>query len=1242
MATASFYSLRRIWAGIVMLMLICVCSGQKLGAQTPTITASSVSGLTHPSGWGKVTSVAVTTYGDVLAVDYANGALYEFPADGSAVKTLLAAGSLASWSNAVLAVDSQNALYLSGNWSNCLLRFPYDATSKSWTGLSAYSPSHQSSNCDSPFVQYNLSWSDGEWGIQPYSLSFDASGNMLVGILKDDKSGFAAYIPISRSGSTATPLTPTIYAYALGNTPLSMASDPYGNVYMALSVNPGVYEMPAGTHDVSGYSSFSRVDPGLSAVTGVTTDAAGNLYISDSSAGLVYVPAATSAGGAPQSSSSVLLASIPAGSAAVLDLPRHLAYVPLSSGSTWNGIYDVAKVNLNYEEFGATPVGTPVAQSVYLTFAGAATPATIQVLQAGSTTPDFSVGTGGSCAAGTAYAAGSTCTVSVNFSPLHAGNATARLIAADGAGNELASLALHGTGQAAMVAFAPSLESTIGSNLNSPSQVAVDAAGNTFVADAGQGAVLEYAAGSTTAPVSIGTGLTAPTGVAVDGSGNVFIADSGKVYEVPRLSSGLSNAAQVTLKTGLGTNLNLAVDGLGTLYIADPNNAQVVQLRSPGVSFAFGAQTETLLSGFTAPAYVAADAAGTLYVVDGNSLYEVSSDGTQTTLSSSLSSVATGINGISVDASSALYLGTGTGPVRVPYVSGTWDFSATTKPTSSITNGAGVAVDSVGNLYTADLGAGNLRAISINGDFNFGTLGATDTPSQSFTLTNQGNAALTITDFVVSDATDYAVSGTACTSASIASGSTCSLTLNLTPGAGQQGTLSTTVQATGNEANGSTQISATAVGPTLLDSTTSVSITTGASVTSVPVVITVSPKSGTGTATGQVSVSVDGGATAGTASLSNGTATITLAPVAAGSHSFAVTYQGDRTYAGSSASTSATIAQASVIFTESTPQTYILSSSAGEISSDSYTQTYLKAQMYVVTVGAAAGTPTGTVTFMEGSSYACSSQTSAQAKVASDGTATFDPSCLTIPSGTTPTTIIYTHTLTPVYSGDSNFETYTGSPITFTVIRNPSVTLASSPTSISVQAGSTASATITLTSVDGYGISGSGAQIYNYTLPLKLECADLPPHATCSFSSSSINVTPDTPGSATVTIQTNVSTGTQTAANHTSRMMPVAYAAFFGLGMFGLFAARRRGMKYLAVVCILLLGGTLTGLTACSTTTLSSSSSDSLKTPAGTYAVTVTAIQTGSVTVSDGNSTKVIVGSNNQISLPFTVNVTVQ
>ena len=108
----------------------------------------------------------------------------------------------------------------------------------------------------------------------------------------------------------------------------------------------------------------------------------------------------------------------------------------------------------------------------------------------------------------------------------------------------------------------------------------MDAAGNLYVADSGLKAVEMYPAGSAsgTAGTAVGTGLKAPTGVAVDGAGDVFIADSGSVYEVPEsdTGAGLNAKGQITLKTGLGSQVQLAADGLGDLYMSDAEQQESV------------------------------------------------------------------------------------------------------------------------------------------------------------------------------------------------------------------------------------------------------------------------------------------------------------------------------------------------------------------------------------------------------------------------------------------------------------------------------------------------------------------------------------------------------------------------------------------------------------------------------------------------------------------------------------------
>jgi sugar lactone lactonase YvrE len=65
--------------------------------------------------------------------------------------------------------------------------------------------------------------------------------------------------------------------------------------------------------------------------------------------------------------------------------------------------------------------------------------------------------------------------------------------------------------------------------LNSPSGMAVDSAGNIYIADSGNNRVRKVSNGviTTVSGGGVGAQLSNPTGVAVDTSGNLYIADSG-------------------------------------------------------------------------------------------------------------------------------------------------------------------------------------------------------------------------------------------------------------------------------------------------------------------------------------------------------------------------------------------------------------------------------------------------------------------------------------------------------------------------------------------------------------------------------------------------------------------------------------------------------------------------------------------------------------------------------------------
>jgi len=312
---------------------------------------------------------------------------------------------------------------------------------------------------------------------------------------------------------------------------------------------------------------------------------------------------------------------------------------------------------------------------------------------------------------------------------------------------------------------------------------------------------------------------------------------------------------------------------------------------------------------------------------------------------------------------------------------------------------------------------------------------------------------------------------------------------------------------------------------------------------------------------------------------------------------------------------------------------------------------------FTVTVSAAVGQPTGIVTFKDGSSVACPQQSGQATQTLNpNGQATFATDCLPMPQNVTYTPVDSTHTITP-YSGDANFIGFTGQPVTFQVVRGPALLIASAPASLSVAAGSSASANLTLTSILGYGFAGKNQQLNDYNFPVTLSCDNLPPHATCSFTypnpDPSISTAVDIPctgttaaaddcaaGLATVTIDTNVPVGT---TSQIAPRMPITLAVLFGFGMIGLFFRRRAAEKarLLLMLFMVILSGALgVSLTACSTTKLSPASI--LTTPSGTYAVTVTAQQVGSQVITLPTGPITIYGSQNQVSLPFTLNVTVK
>ncbi len=134
-----------------------------------------------------------------------------------------------------------------------------------------------------------------------------------------------------------------------------------------------------------------------------------------------------------------------------------------------------------------------------------------------------------------------------------------------------------GTGEAG---FAGDGGKAAEAKLRNPSGLALDAAGNLFVADTKNHRVrkVEMATGliTTVWPVGEVDEASLPAGLAMGPDGMLYAADGG-VNKVWRIDVG-TGAAEVAVGEGLSRPSGVAFDGQGRLLVVDPGNARVVRV----------------------------------------------------------------------------------------------------------------------------------------------------------------------------------------------------------------------------------------------------------------------------------------------------------------------------------------------------------------------------------------------------------------------------------------------------------------------------------------------------------------------------------------------------------------------------------------------------------------------------------------------------------------------------------------
>jgi uncharacterized protein (TIGR03437 family) len=301
--------------------------------------------------------------------------------------------------------------------------------------------------------------------------------------------------------------------------------------------------------------------------------------------------------------------------------------------------------------------------------------------------------------------------------------------------------------------------------LNFPFGVAVDSGGNLYIADGANNCIRKVSNGVITTVAGNGTPgfsgdngpatsaqLRSPWGVAVDSAGNLYIADSGN-FRIRKVSNGViatvAGGGSFLGDTGPATSAQLwgpegiAVDSAGNLYIADTNNNRI-RMVSNGVitpvagngGFGyFGDNGPATYAALNHPQGVAVDSAGNLYIADGNNCIRKVSNGVITTVAGNGTRGFSGDNGpptnaqladptgVAVDSAGNLYIGD-FGNSRIRKVAGgvitsvagngTEGFSGDNGPATSaqMYGPFGVAVDSAGDVYIADSNNNRIRVLT--------------------------------------------------------------------------------------------------------------------------------------------------------------------------------------------------------------------------------------------------------------------------------------------------------------------------------------------------------------------------------------------------------------------------------------------------------------------------------------------------------------------------------------------------
>jgi len=566
--------------------------------------------------WGAPTGVAVDQSGNVYVADFTNNQIDVINPNTLAVSVLISSSTSLAGStlNApqMLAVNGNN-LYIVDQHNNRIVQYPL---------------------AGGPAVALAVS------SINAYSLAFDHAGNLFVlysgvcgapGSCEVDEYSAASLA----SFATATPsaIIPSVTLAIAGSiNPVGIAFDASNNMYVSDNITGTVYQLAAPAYASASvfrlipsagqigfdaqnnfyavnrasnvvdawasplYLTATQLTLGLAGANGVAIDASGNLFVTEDTSGVIV--------------EKVFPAIFPSDSA--VSLP--------TSAAPYSGLQVVVSVN------GAQPLTSA------------------PILTQGQTSLDFSALTPDTNPNRCVYPVGVTsyCTVDVTFNPNAPGLRQGVVYARNGA-TILSTLNIGGNGVGPVLAFLPATQQLVGTALATPLKTAfnttTDANNYLYIADTGNNRIVIAPPTDLNCTVIAdctiisGVSIKQPEGVAVDGAGNLYVANFGFNTALVFPYTGLSGLAKTFGSSSLVADslsapplsgpASIAVDAGGNVYIADRNNARVVKVpandlhcSTAGDCIFLASDALTPGGGLNQPTGVAVDGLGNAYIAD--------------------------------------------------------------------------------------------------------------------------------------------------------------------------------------------------------------------------------------------------------------------------------------------------------------------------------------------------------------------------------------------------------------------------------------------------------------------------------------------------------------------------------------------------------------------------------------------------------------------------------------------------